>query len=227
MSEKFTWIQLGRKKQKAYYELQELKNKESLTGESCIFAYCYYNNYNDKESRVFIVYPSYLDFVKVMKDSTQKTFHEVIQTDNSFRVFFDIDALPDQNDILSDVMDAVIKYFQTLNIQLLVSKIAVLESVKENKISYHIILTNVSVENIYTLQKVYEGVKNQLREDKRYVIDCNIHKNKTLRTCYSSHVNQLDPFEFLEKWEYHGETVAFDFENDPAHPMVKHLEASL
>jgi hypothetical protein len=100
MSEKFTWIQLGRKKQKAYYELQELKNKESLTGESCIFAYCYYNTYSDKESRVFIVYPSYLDFVKVMKDSTQKTFHEVIQTDSSFRVFFDIDALPNQNNNL-------------------------------------------------------------------------------------------------------------------------------
>jgi hypothetical protein len=57
-------------------------------------------------------------------------------------------------------------------------------------------------------------------------IDIQLSRNKTLRTCYSTHVNKSDPFEFLEIWEYRGKDIEFNFVDKSAHKMVLHFENS-
>jgi P4 family phage/plasmid primase-like protien len=227
-------IQLGGEKRVGYYTLDALQKEHQDYETKFITSF----EYTNSGQRFFFVFDEFVEFIEILKNKKQSNdalyFHEFILGSSPFRMFFDIDCKEIHKitplDLLSDFIDAFYKNINEYQINYPKDRISVCSAHTDKKHSFHIILPDLCVPDMHTMNIFAKNVK-QTMEYGQY-LDCSYHNNKNFRLPFNCKNGKTTPITFQPKWQYQNvlndsiEDIEFHFEGN-AHEMVKIFEVCL
>jgi P4 family phage/plasmid primase-like protien len=152
-------------------------------------------------------------------------FHELILGSSPFRMYFDIDCSKvdtiSKKDLLSDFIEAVLKYLEDLDIDYPKERISVCSSHTETKHSFHVIFPDISIPDAFTMKMIGNQVKKRMEYGE--YLDCSYHNNKNFRLPFNYKYGKSNPIKFEKSWTFDEEIIDFEFQ-DQANPFVQIFE---
>jgi hypothetical protein len=159
----------------------------------------------------FQKYPEQLEQYK--NKHLSLNFNEVISNDHPFRMFFDIDCddvSVDKDVLLSEVVDAILKYLEEReSIIYPKNRIMVISGHKETKISYHLIFTDLVVEDMKTMKYISNEISSYLSEEYKDYVDQSYGENKNFRMLFQTKRGSKTFLKFQKKWTYNYHDIEY------------------
>lgn len=198
--------------------LLEYHSLKYLEGKTVI---CY-ENY--KSVRYFTVFETFLHFILTLlgRPEDDRSFHEVIFGEFPLKLFFDIDVnLLEFSDfreevMISEIVRSVLAYFKSEGISLIGARNFVwLTSHGEYKKSYHLIIDGYFFFNMDEINYAIDSIKRALSSNIREYFDWGVYiSRKNFRTLGSYKRGTKRKFIFVEKWEFEGKVVKYEYPNN-------------
>ena len=201
------------------------------------FLVCWDIVLDDKKSKMYAVFQSYLDFaIYFLKlDDHLKCFYEIILGETIQKPHFDVDMEQgDAEKVVSDLINVIIEILAEKNIILDPERdICLYSSHGENKKSYHLIINNYCHANNLEAKAFYYEVMKRLPGEyleKKWIDSAVYSKTQQFRTFQSKKIGTERIKTSVKSWVINGKTVhhkLIETPEDENHEFLLRFEESV
>lgn len=177
----------------------------------------------DEPKYRYACFSSHIEFQRYMEKQPliKRTFNEVVPGDRARKLAFDIDisGMRDEETamiIVNSLLKATIKVFSKLEITLRPKKdIFLFESNRENKTSYHIIISNYCFANCRVTEYLFEKIIKKVPADEAEFVDNGIYsRNHMLRIMGNHKVDSKKNKTFVPEFVFDGRPIENKTDSD-------------
>lgn len=170
----------------------------------------------DEPKYRYACFSSHIEFWNYMEGQPldRRTFNEVVPADRFQKLRFDIDidGVKDEEGawvILTSIMKSIIRIFKRLGYSIDLSEdIFIFESNRENKTSYHLIVSNFCFASCYVVKYIFEKIMKKIPADEAEFIDPGIYsRNHMLRIMGNHKVETRKVKTFVLEFVFEGKKI--------------------
>lgn len=163
-----------------------------------------------------------IQFMNILFDY-EKSLHEIVLRDTSFKMYFDIDISRDEEiELFSRERDLFFQTFvntlskvyqERYNISLDIERDLIwLNGTRKGKVSYHLIIDNYRLANHREVKALFDEIMNSIDERYRTFFDHGIYiPNKNFRILGAVKYGTNSPLRFMNEWSYGPITVNYKY----------------